>query len=40
MYTDTHGPNAEWGEHEVDYILFIKANVTLAPNKEEVDDVK
>lgn len=20
----THGPNAPWGEHEIDYILFIK----------------
>jgi isopentenyl-diphosphate delta-isomerase len=20
--TDTHGPNAEWGEHEIDYILL------------------
>jgi isopentenyl-diphosphate delta-isomerase type 1 len=38
--THTHGPDAEWGEHEVDYILFIKANVTLAPNAEEVDAAK
>lgn len=22
--TRTWGPNAEWGEHEMDYILFIK----------------
>lgn len=21
----THGPNSPWGEHEVDYILFIQA---------------
>lgn len=32
----TWGPQAEWGEHEMDYILFIKADVTLAPNTEEV----
>lgn len=22
----THGPNAPWGEHEIDYILFIQVN--------------
>lgn len=38
--SDTWGPNAEWGEHEVDYILFIRAKVTLQPNPEEVDDVR
>lgn len=36
----TYGPQAEWGEHEIDYILFIKADVDLAPNPEEVDAVK
>lgn len=25
-----------WGEHEIDYILFIKATVDLRPNSEEV----
>lgn len=25
-----------WGEHEIDYILFIRAQVDLAPNPEEV----
>ena len=25
-----------WGEHEIDYILFIKATVDLKPNPEEV----
>ena len=25
-----------WGEHEIDYILFIKATVDLVPNPEEV----
>ena len=38
--TRTWGPQAEWGEHEIDYILFLRANVLLQPNKEEVDDVK
>lgn len=28
------------GEHEIDYILFIQADVTLAPNPEEVSDTK
>ena len=25
-----------WGEHEIDYILFVKATVDLFPNPEEV----
>ena len=25
-----------WGEHEIDYILFIRAQVDLKPNPEEV----
>ncbi|PKI86038.1 isopentenyl-diphosphate Delta-isomerase [Malassezia vespertilionis] len=29
-----------WGEHEIDYILFITANVTLDVNKNEVEDVQ
>lgn len=28
--------DGKWGEHEVDYILFIKANVDLAPSPNEV----
>ncbi|KJZ79842.1 Isopentenyl-diphosphate Delta-isomerase [Hirsutella minnesotensis 3608] len=40
--------NDQWGEHEIDYVLFIKANVDLDINKNEVqatryvnpDDVK
>ncbi|KAL0029304.1 hypothetical protein WJX79_008998 [Trebouxia sp. C0005] len=34
---ETYGPKAEWGEHEIDYILFVKADVDVAPNSEEVD---
>ncbi|KAG9234611.1 NUDIX hydrolase domain-like protein [Amylocarpus encephaloides] len=30
--------DGKWGEHEIDYILFIKANVTLEPNLNEVSD--
>lgn len=29
-----------WGEHEIDYILFITAPVTVEPNPNEVGDVK
>ncbi|KAJ2611648.1 isopentenyl-diphosphate delta-isomerase idi1 [Coemansia sp. RSA 1365] len=29
-----------WGEHEIDYILFIKADVELDPNFNEVKDTK
>lgn len=36
----TWGPEAEWGEHEIDYILFIRAPVTFTPNPDEVDDAK
>ena len=34
---ETYGPKAEWGEHEIDYILFVKADVDVAPNPEEID---
>ena len=29
-----------WGEHEIDYILFIKRNVDVEPNPNEVSEVK
>ncbi|CAK0782733.1 hypothetical protein CVIRNUC_005928 [Coccomyxa viridis] len=38
--TDTYGPNAEWGEHEIDYILFVKARVSLEPNMDEVEEAR
>ena len=28
--------DGKWGEHEIDYILFIRATVALKPNPEEV----
>ena len=37
---DTHGPDAEWGEHEIDYILFAKASVDVTPNPDEVESYK
>ena len=36
----THGKESPWGEHEVDYILFVQANVRCKPNPEEVQDIK
>lgn len=42
--TVTHGPNSEWGEHEIDYVIFIcvpsKSDLTLKPHPDEVDDVQ
>jgi isopentenyldiphosphate isomerase len=35
-YADTWGPDAEWGEHEIDYILLAKADVEVQPNPDEV----
>ncbi len=32
--------NQTWGEHEIDYILFAKQTVDLAPNPNEVMDVR
>ncbi|KAJ1333719.1 isopentenyl-diphosphate Delta-isomerase [Microdochium nivale] len=32
--------NGKWGEHEIDYILFIKANVDVVANPNEVRDTK
>jgi len=32
--------DGKWGEHEIDYILFIKANVDLNPNPNEVRDTR
>jgi isopentenyl-diphosphate delta-isomerase len=32
--------DGKWGEHEIDYILFIKADVDLDPSPNEVRDTK
>lgn len=29
-----------WGEHEIDYILFLQKNVELKPNPDEVSEVQ
>eukprot|EP01041_Mallomonas_annulata_P003323 gene3323-6577_t len=36
----THGVNSPWGEHEMDYILFIKVDVDCVPHPEEVKAIK
>jgi farnesyl-diphosphate farnesyltransferase len=36
----THGTKAPWGEHEMDYIFFVQANVKVVPNAEEVAGFK
>jgi isopentenyl-diphosphate delta-isomerase type 1 len=36
----THGPQSPWGEHEIDYIIFIRAQPRLKPNPEEVSATK
>ena len=36
----THGEKSPWGENEIDYILFIKADVQCVPHPEEVQDFK
>ena len=39
----THGPDSPWGEHEIDYILFVKKNIPLSdihPHPEEVGEAK
>lgn len=42
--TLTHGPKSPWGEHEIDYVLFLtvpsKESLTLRPNPEEVMNVR
>ncbi|GLB36138.1 putative NUDIX domain containing protein [Lyophyllum shimeji] len=32
--------NGMWGEHEVDYILFLTADVSVTPNTNEIRDYK
>lgn len=36
----TWGGDAPWGEHEIDYILFVQADVDLDPNPDEVGAVE
>lgn len=33
--------NGYWGEHEIDYVLFMqKDNITLSPNPDEVSELR
>nr|AHA15363.1 isopentenyl diphosphate isomerase type 2 [Taraxacum kok-saghyz] len=32
--------DGKWGEHELDYVLFIVRDVNLSPNPDEVKDIK
>jgi isopentenyl-diphosphate delta-isomerase type 1 len=42
--TVTHGTDAPWGEHEIDYVLFAtvdkKDDLVMKPHPDEVDAVK
>ena len=38
--TGSDGKDATWGEHEIDYILFIEADPTLDVNENEVQDTR
>ena len=35
----TYGSNPEWGEHEIDYILFAVGDPGMELNGEEVSEV-
>jgi len=34
-----HTGDGRWGEHEMDYILFMQKDVYLEPNKDEIDEL-
>jgi len=41
--TVTHGKESPWGEHEIDYVLFIQveqSKLTINPHPDEVDAIK
>jgi len=38
--TSSGEPGSQWGEHEVDYILFMQGPVTLDPNPEEISETR
>jgi isopentenyl-diphosphate delta-isomerase type 1 len=42
--TVTHGPDAPWGEHEIDYVLFYTVNsrkaLSVQPNPQEIRDIR
>jgi isopentenyl-diphosphate delta-isomerase type 1 len=42
--TVTHGVDSVWGEHEIDYVLFMTIShcddISLTPHGDEIDEVK
>ena len=42
--TITHGKQSPWGEHEIDYVLFMTvpstSDITIQPNAEEIDEIR
>ncbi|KAB7506627.1 Isopentenyl-diphosphate Delta-isomerase 1 [Armadillidium nasatum] len=40
IYYSSPSLSGKWGEHEIDYILFMKKNVTLNPNLNEIKEVQ
>lgn len=34
-----HNGDGIWGEHEIDYVLFLKADVTVQPNPNEISEI-
>lgn len=32
--------DSRWGEHEIDYMLFLQKDVTIDPNPDEVSEVR
>lgn len=36
-YKDTG--NGKWGEHEIDYVLFIQDDLKIKPNPEEISEI-
>ena len=42
--TITHGKQSPWGEHEIDYVLFMtvpsSSDITIQPNTEEIDEIR
>lgn len=31
--------NGKWGEHEIDYVLFLQADVKVKPNSNEISEI-
>lgn len=41
VHYEALSPNdTRWGEHEIDYVLFIQKDVTINPNSDEVSEIR